>query len=100
LAISKSTVQRILHKTRFYAYHFTKVHNLLPRDYESKIGFCTWLLNKEENQPGFVNNILFTDESCFTRDGIFNTHNMHLWTNENPNGYHIKSYQHRFTINL
>ncbi|XP_071576602.1 uncharacterized protein, partial [Temnothorax nylanderi] len=58
------------------------------------------LLNKEENQPGFVNNILFTDESYFTRDGIFNSHNTHLWANENPNGYHIKSYQHRFSINL
>jgi len=27
--------------------------------------------------------VIFSDESLFTREGIFNSHNMHLWSDEN-----------------
>ena len=38
--ISKSTVQGILKDNKLHAYHFTKVHNLLPQDYARRINFC------------------------------------------------------------
>lgn len=97
LNISKTTVQRILKENKMHAYHFTKVQNLLPEDYARRTNFCTWLLAQE---PGFVQKIVFTDECCFTREGSFNMHNSHIWGNENPHAYHIRSYQHRFSINL
>lgn len=100
LNLSKSSVQRILNEHRLHAYRFTKVQNLLPRDYQSRLTFCTWILEQENNQRGFIRNILFTDESCFTREGSFNTHNTHLWANENPHGFHIRNFQERFNINL
>ncbi|EFN68585.1 hypothetical protein EAG_00194, partial [Camponotus floridanus] len=40
------------------------------------------------------------DESIFTRDGTFNTHNYHFWGNENPHQFRVRSFQHRFSINL
>ena len=69
------SVQLILKENKMHAYHFTKVQNLLPQDYARRINFCTWLLAQE---PDYTETILFTDESCFTREGSFNTHNSHI----------------------
>lgn len=98
--VSKSSIQRILIENKMHPYHFTRVQNLLPQDYGNRLNFCEWLLAQEENQPGFVRTILFTDESCFTREGVFNIHNSHIWSNENPNEYIVRSYQRRFSINI
>ena len=98
--ISKSSIQRVLSENKMHPYHFTRVQNLLPQDYGHRLNFCEWLLTQEENQPGFVQTILFTDESCFTREGVFNIHNSHIWSSENPNEYVVRSYQHRFSKNL
>ena len=32
----------------------------------------------------FSDCVLFIDEAYFTRDGVFNTHNLHMWQNDNP----------------
>ena len=58
------------------------------------------LLAREEEQPGFVEKILFTDECNFTREGSFNLHNSHIWSDENPRVYTIRHYQYRFSVNL
>lgn len=100
LDIHRCSVHRILHEHRMHAYHFRRVHCLMPQDYPRRIEFCTWLLENERREPGFVHRILFTDESQFTREGIFNSHNSHIWSNENPYAYHIRGFQHRFHINL
>lgn len=47
-----------------------------------------------------MENILFTDESLFTREETFNIHNFHFYADENPYVYNIRSYQHKFSINL
>jgi hypothetical protein len=97
---SKSTVQRILRDNRRHAYHYTRVQNLIPEDHEARVNFCTWLLQQHDADPNFVNNILFTDESLFSREGTFNCHNYHIWAEENPHAKHVGRFQHRFTINL
>jgi hypothetical protein len=76
------------------------VQNLIPEDHEARINFCTWLLQQHDADPNFVNNILFTDESLFSREGTFNYHNYHIWAEENPHAKHVRRFQHRFTINL
>jgi hypothetical protein len=50
-------------------YHYTRVQHLQPEDYPARREFCTWLLNLEENNPNFVLQILFSDESIFGRRG-------------------------------
>ncbi|XP_039310588.1 uncharacterized protein LOC120358899 [Solenopsis invicta] len=59
-----------------------------------------WILQCHREDPHFVENIMFTDESMFTRDGIFNTHNFHFYADKNPHVYNIGNYQHKFSINL
>jgi len=44
--------------------------------------------------------VLFTDEATFTRDGIQNFHNQHVWTDENPHATVQSHHQQRFCINI
>jgi len=44
--------------------------------------------------------VMFNDESLFTREGIFNSHNMHLWSDENPTATQLRSFQIRWKRNL
>jgi len=47
-----------------------------------------------------IRNILFTDDAHFTRDGVNNTNNSHLWDRNNPHGTVENNYQHRFSLNV
>lgn len=98
--ISQPSVIRILHKENLYPYHFTPVQNLLPRDYRTRVEFCQWLKGKLNNNPTFLNNILFTDEATFTRRGVFNWRNSHAWETENPRLKKDRHFQHEFKINV
>jgi hypothetical protein len=48
--------------------------------------------------PNFARNILFTEECSFSREGMYNTHNWHLWADENPNI--IRGSQEKFSTNV
>ena len=43
--------------------------------------------------------VLFCDEETFSRKGVFNTHNMHIWALNNPHSNRPRIAQQRFTIN-
>ena len=40
------------------------------------------------------------DEVSFTREGIFNTHNEHVWAVSNPHLTASRKYQEKFSVNL
>jgi hypothetical protein len=44
--------------------------------------------------------VIFTDEAQFTRDGIQDFHNQHLWTDENPQVTLPSHHQQKFSINI
>jgi hypothetical protein len=44
-----------------------------------------------------LNDMLSTDEESFTREGIFNVHDTHVWADENP--YAIPIYGNRVFSN-
>jgi len=41
---------------------------------------------------------MFTDESHFNRDGVNNTHNSHVWADDNPHATVESNFQ-RFSVN-
>jgi hypothetical protein len=47
-----------------------------------------------------IRNILFTDETHFTGDGVNSTRNSHLWDRDNPHGTVESNYQHRFSVKV
>ena len=95
---SHNYVWRILKMNGLHPYHFQKVQGLTPNDYPLRQQFCEWLLNNLEE--GFPQNVLVTDECCFSRNGSLNFHNAHIWTDENPRAIRQSNFQQRFSLNL
>ena len=93
-------VWRVLHDNQLHPYHFQKVQDLLPNDHIPRVNFARWCLRQLEEDEEFFKRVLFTDEACFTRCGVFNTHNMHRWQQDNPHEVHRFRYQHRFSVNV
>ncbi|KAJ8913316.1 hypothetical protein NQ315_010984 [Exocentrus adspersus] len=85
LQISKSQILRTLRNNHKHAYHLQPVHHLHPGDPE---------------QRTFLRKILWTDESTFTRRGITNYHNIHIWAGENPREIRPRSFQTEFSVNV
>lgn len=100
LGIPRSSIQDILHEEGYHAFHVQRVQALLSTDYQARIDFCQTMLRKEQEDPGFFNKILWTDESRFERTGIFNIHNYHVWSIENPHAMRESTFQHRFSVNM
>jgi len=98
--ISQPSIWRILHRENLHPYHFTPVQNLLPRDLPVRLRFAQFLHEKQREDQHFFNKILFTDEATFTRRGIFNLKNHHLWDSENPRATRIRHFQHEFKVNI
>lgn len=100
LALPRSTIWDILRGDRMRAFHFQPVQGLHPGDNERRMEFCRWLLLAAEEEPRFLNQVLWTDEAIFTRRGVVNFHNLHTWSHENPRQVRPRSFQREFSINV
>lgn len=100
LRIPKSTVHRVLREEGLHPYHYRRVQCLHQNDPAERLAFCENFVNRSNADPNFLRRILWTDESSFTRDGMYNTHNYHCWADENPHLIWEKSFQERWTINV
>lgn len=96
LVIPQKRVIKTLHEQGLHPYHVQRVQHLQPEDYVRRMQFCNWI---NDNGP-VVTRILFTDEATFTRDGINNTHNSHVWSDENPHATVESNFQHKFSVNV
>lgn len=100
LGVNHVRVWRILNSHGQHPYHYQRVQSLTPSDYRSRVTFCRWLLNKFEENANFLKLILFTDECSFARTGVFNCHNEHVWSVNNPRAIKQSHFQHRWKINV
>jgi hypothetical protein len=72
------------------------VQHLGPGDFAQRLQFCEWL-----NGSCWVHRyILFTDEVQFNRDGVNNTHNSHVWADENRHATVESNFQLYFSANV
>lgn len=67
-----------------YPYKPQTVQQLTILDHERRLEFCVWGLGQLQDDPNFFRNVLFTDESGFTKRGIINRQNFRQWSPENP----------------
>lgn len=100
LGIPRTSIQAILHDEGYHPFHIRRVQALLPADYPLRVEFCQTMLRKQQEDPGYFDKVLWTDESRFERFGIFNIHNYHSWAIENPHETRDSSFQHRFSVNM
>lgn len=100
LDVSPTTVWRTLNADGQHPYHKQKVQNLLPEDPPRRREFCQWMIDQNDADRRFARKILWTDEATFTRHGIFNQRNSHVWSHENPLSIQEHHYQHGFSVNV
>jgi len=86
-------------KKKMHAYHYTRVQNLQEEDYPRRRKFCKNFLRKVDENPEFPYRVIFSDE-LFTREGIVNSHNMHMWSDENPRITRLRNFQVRWKMNV
>ena len=96
LHVSQSKVCRSLKNENLHPYHIQKVQRLEPGDNVPRLQFSRWIRNHRQ----IIYRTLFTDEAQFTRDGINNSRNSHIWSEENPHAVRQCHSQHRFQVNV
>lgn len=98
LRASYGTVQRTMKAERRHAFHYTRVQSLQLEDFPARLHFCQFLIDRENADPGFVDRIIYSDESTFGRDGTWNCHNFHVWSGKehNPQATVTRNHQRRF----
>ncbi|KAL6416439.1 hypothetical protein ACFW04_013468 [Cataglyphis niger] len=62
--------------------------------------FCENFLRNIDRDPRYSSRVIFSDESLFTQEGIFNVHNIHFWSEENPRVTRLRNFQTRWKINV
>jgi hypothetical protein len=70
-----------------YPYNVQRVQYPGTGDFAERLEFCSRELHRY---------ILFTDEAQFNRDHVNNTHNSHVWADENPHATVESNFQQRF----
>lgn len=100
LNIPRETIRRTLRRDGRHPYHICRVQELLPGDFERRIQFCQWFINTAQLDRQHWQMILWTDEATFTRRGILNMRNEHLWLHENPFAMREDRFQHQFSVNV
>lgn len=100
VGVSPFIVWRTLKEQGLHPYHLQRVQALKQEDLPRRVRFCEWLLERNDQDPQFVENLLSTDEATFTRDGVFNSRNTHIWCDENPHAIHEGRFQERFSVNV
>jgi len=89
-------VWRTLRAEGMYPNHVQRVQHLGRGDFAERLEFCKWLKGSRE----LHRYIMFTDESQFNRDGVNNTHNSHVWADQNPHATVESNFQQRFSVNV
>ncbi|KAJ8959076.1 hypothetical protein NQ318_022332 [Aromia moschata] len=98
--ISRRRALSVLKKHKFRPYTIRKQQQLLPTDPERRLDFCNWYLQQIEQDQLFFKNIIWTDESYVSSAGIFNRHNKHYWSEDNPHQTVDVQHQGRFGFSV
>lgn len=99
--ISKTSAWRILKKKlKFHPYKVHIVHELLFGDAERRIVFCETMMQRINNDPHYLRNIVFSDEATFQLNGNVNSQNCRYWCDENPYEFHEGHTQYPQKVNV
>lgn len=98
--MSHVSVWRILKADGQHPCHYRRTQKLIPTDLARRINSCEWYLAQLEADPSYMNRVIWTDEATFTRSGISNIHNEHVWAHENPRVSRQGNFQHQWRLNV
>lgn len=97
---SERSVRRILSTNNFHPYKVQLVQELNEDDPDRRMQFCQEMMDINNRNVNFVNNIMFSDEATFYLNGFINRHNCRYWANENPHWMEESHTQHPQKLNV
>jgi hypothetical protein len=100
VGVAHSAVWRVLREQQLYPYHLQCVQASPLQNYPTRVMFFQPFLRQRGTNFNFPLFAIFTDETQFTRDGIQNSHNHHLWPDKNSHAIFPSDQQQRFSINI
>ena len=100
LGLCKSIIHKILLKHKWHPFKYTQVQHLRNSDYGRRVIFCEWILTKIEEHQNFTETIIWTDEAKFMKNGLYNKHNSHFWSQENPHVVRETNFQESWKFNV
>lgn len=98
--VDKTAVWRCWRKYGLHPFHYRKVQGLIDNDGFSRVVYCQRINAKLAQDPNFLKRVLWTDEAQFTRSGLFNSRNFHMWMEDNPHATWEHSHQYQFSVNM
>ena len=85
LQIPKPTVWKILRKRlKMIPYKIQMLQRLSEGDKNKRCDFCESVLGRCDDEEGFMDRIIFSDESTFHISGKVNKQNVRIWGTEKP----------------
>lgn len=97
---SRSAVQRVLHANKFHPYRLHCHQELHGNDFNIRAEYCNWVLTEIEKNHHFIENVMWSDEAQFSRNGTVNRNNMHYWATENPRWLREVAHQVNWRCNV
>lgn len=82
--IVQSSVLKYLKLYKWHPYKVVLVQELNEDDPDRRLQFCETMLQRLNDDDGFLRNIVFSDEATFYLDGTVNRQNCRYWSPENP----------------
>lgn len=98
--VSQHKVWKTFRENQLYPFHVQRIQALQPEDHPRRVQFCEWLLQQQRHDDNFTKTILVLDEALFTRNGMNNSRNTHVWSYENHHAVKRANFQHRFSVNV
>lgn len=98
--VSQSFVVKMLKKEKLHPYKVQLVHELSEDDPDRRLEFCEIFMRHCDENPNFLNSVVFSDEATFCLSGSVNRHNCRYWARENPHWMQTKHTQRPQKINV
>ena len=93
LRLTRSTFLRIAKTIRFHPYVMVKRQKLRATDYRKRLTFCNRLVNTIAANPGFLDDVIFSDEAIFSLNSQVNTKNVIKYSqhgNGHPEDHYVE----------
>lgn len=98
--LPRTTCRSILKKHSFRPFRTRKVQYLRPEDFQQRLIFSQWFLEKCNLDRDFPLNCIWTDESYISSAGIFKRYNSYTWAQQNPHSVVEQRNQGRFGFSV
>lgn len=101
IGTTHTRILKVLKKYKFKCYRDGRlVQKLHPGDCERRLQFCQSMLREIDRYPDFLSNIVWSDETNFSNNGMYNRRNNHYWSRVNPVRVRETNSQVRFSFNV